>query len=83
LERTLRHKRGYAFQTFFADVMQVRHGEKFVRSVALGRAGGMKCDGMMLGPRIAHACYGLMGGGAYVEGTVENAAKKVASTSAG
>lgn len=45
LELKLRRTTGNAFQTFFADVMEARYGDDYVRVKAYGSLGDKGCDG--------------------------------------
>jgi hypothetical protein len=64
LELKLRRVHGQAFEDFFADVMEARYPEDFVRVAASGRAGDRKCDGFLQSTSEIYQCYGAQNGGA-------------------
>lgn len=64
LELKLRETNGNAFQSFFSDVMEARHGSDFVRIKPYGSLGDSGCDGYLASTGEVFACYGAQNGSA-------------------
>lgn len=64
LELKLRRMTGNAFQTFFADVMEARYGDDYVRVKPYGTLGDKGCDGYLSPSGAMFACYGAQNGAA-------------------
>jgi hypothetical protein len=57
LQVKLRSETGDAFQRFFSDIMQRRHGADFQATQPWGALGDRKCDGYLRSSRRLFACY--------------------------
>lgn len=57
LREEITKRRGTAFQDFFADLMEARHGSEFVRVKPGGHEGDWKCDGLLPLRRQLFASY--------------------------
>jgi hypothetical protein len=64
LELKLRQMNGNAFQAFFSDVMEARHGSLFVRAKPYRSLGDSGCDGYLTSTGDVYACYGAQNGAA-------------------
>lgn len=62
LELKLRRCVGDAFQTFFSELMQAKHGEDFIKTKPYGRLGDKGCDGYLQSTGAVYACYGAQNG---------------------
>lgn len=56
-ELELRKKTGNAYQDFFSDVMELRHGSDFSRVRPWGNLGDRKCDGYLKSKKILFQLY--------------------------
>ncbi len=74
LELKLRRTTGNAFQTFFSDIMEARHGDDFIRLKPYGQLGDKGCDGYLNSSGCVFACYGAQNGAA---GSVSKFVKKM------
>ena len=61
-ELKLRRTNGVAFQSFFSDVLETRHGSDFVRLKPQGSLGDKGCDGYLQSTGTVFACYGAQNG---------------------
>lgn len=84
LELKLRRCKGTRLQEFFAELMNIIHGDAFVPIGTDYSRGDLQCDGMLIVPLTIFACYGPVNAGTNAtEASMDRAVKKVASDFAG
>ena len=58
LENMILKADGSAFQSLFADIMEMKHGGRFERVRPYGNKGDLKCDGYLPSSKTVFQCYG-------------------------